>query len=118
MKAVWRFHQKHDDYFSLVIDGKAIIQNNSYTADTWTSRNMYPGWHKLEIVCGDTYGGYGPGLRFMSSVYDDVQTSAGASLGVVIPALANEPDAERILEFSKFNPYMSSDNSGVIIRVL
>lgn len=115
---VWRFHQKHDDYFSLVIDGKAIIQNNSYTTDTWTSRNMYPGWHKLEIVCGDTYGGYGPGLRFMSSVYDDVQTSAGASLGVVIPALANEQDAERILEFSKFNPDMSLENCGIIIRVL
>lgn len=58
----WRFHEKCDDYFAFAIDGEWYIHNNTYGYDKYAAADLAEGWHRYTIVCGDTYGGWGPSL--------------------------------------------------------
>ena len=58
----WLFHENMDDYFAFAIDGEWYIHNNTYGYDKYAAADLAAGWHRFTIVCGDTYGGYGPSL--------------------------------------------------------
>ena len=61
----WRISQYMDDYFTLIFDDEWLIHNNSYSYSKYAVREVAPGWHSFTIICGDTYGSYGP--KFLSS---------------------------------------------------
>ena len=58
----WRFHENCDDCFAFAIDGEWYIHNNTYGYDKYAAADLAEGWHRYTIVCGDTYGGWGPAL--------------------------------------------------------
>ncbi|MBP5227302.1 MAG: hypothetical protein J6336_07955 [Kiritimatiellae bacterium] len=72
---VWSLHQKVDDYFVFMIDGDWTMHNNSYAWDTYAECIVSEGWHRFTIICGDTYGGWGPSLNV-----NNIQTPLAVSI--------------------------------------
>ncbi|MBO7655998.1 MAG: hypothetical protein J6U40_13860, partial [Kiritimatiellae bacterium] len=78
---VWNFRQLIDDYCALAIDGDWILHVNSWNYQIFATRTLLAGWHRFSLICGDTYGGYGPRIAL-----DDVNVP----IAVSIPGAAAE----------------------------
>ncbi|MBP5321960.1 MAG: hypothetical protein J6334_13365, partial [Kiritimatiellae bacterium] len=59
----WRFRQQIDDYCALAIDGDWILHVNSWNYQIFATRGLLEGWHRFSLICGDTYGGWGPSIH-------------------------------------------------------
>ncbi len=57
---IWRFRQQIDDYCALAIDGEWILHVNSWNYEIYATRALAEGWHSFSLICGDTFGGWGP----------------------------------------------------------
>ena len=55
----WNFNQRYDDYFGFAIDGEWKVINNVYTANKMASVSLASGWHRFQLVCGETTGSEG-----------------------------------------------------------
>ena len=55
----WNVNQRYDDYYGFAIDGSWKLLNHTYTANKMVSFAITEGWHRFQIVCGETTGGQG-----------------------------------------------------------
>ena len=55
----WNVNQRYDDYYGFAIDGSWKLLNHTYTANKMVSFAITEGWHRFQIVCGETTGGEG-----------------------------------------------------------
>ena len=56
---VWTFGENFDDNVYLVIDGKAILDNDAATTPTYRNVLLTPGPHAFEVRCGQSSGNVG-----------------------------------------------------------
>lgn len=55
----WYISLFYDDYFGFAIDGEWAVVSSTYQSSLAGSCVVSEGWHRFQIVCGDTWGGQG-----------------------------------------------------------